>query len=311
MVATGELVALAVPAALAGAAAMGLANAAQAKAMREAPQAGGGAGLVLYVVRNRTWLAGGAATAAGLVLQLVALGFGPLSLVQPLLVTSLLFTTVFVAWLRHGRVEGPILRAALLASAGLAAFLWFADPSAGAGTPTTGVPVLPVAALLLTVLVACFGLVNHAHPVVRVLALALATGLLYGVTATLMKLVAVQFRTGPLVPFGHWSVYAALLCGVTGFVLSQRAFAAASHAAPAVAVITTVDPLVAMGLGSLWFGEGITVTPGALLGELLAGGAIIGGIALLARHGERLAAGGRPESTSGDVTSPEYAVSSC
>lgn len=309
--AAAEVMALAVPAALAGAAAMGLANAAQAKATKAAGEYGiAGPRLVWGMLRDRTWLVGTAATVAGLVLQLVALAFGPLALVQPLLVTALLFTTVFVAWLRRGRVELPILLAALLCSAGLAAFLFFADPGAGRPAHLVQIPVLPVLVVVPAVLAGCFVLVTQAPRAMRVLGLALATGVLYGLTATLMKLVAVQFREGAFVPFGHWAVYAAAFSGVTGFLLSQHAFQQAGHAASAVAVITTVDPLVAMGLGAAWLGESIAVTPGALLGELLAGAAMVGGITLQARQGERLAIDTARRPRAG-VTSGGCAVSSC
>lgn len=289
MYATGEVLGLAVPAAVLGAAAMGLANATQSKATKEVPDSGVlNPQLLWNLLRNRTWLVGIGATVAGLGLQLLALAFGPLLLVQPLLVTALLFTTVFVAWVQRGKVERSVLLAASLCAVGLATFLLLARPQRGDGAPVADMPVLPVAITVMLLVGTSLLLARRRSQVVRVIALAAGTGVLYGLTAALMKLVAAQFRAGFWVPFGHWALYAACVTGVTGFLLSQNTFQHGTHAAPAVAVITTVDPVVAVAIGAAWYGETLAIGPGMLLGELVSAVAIIAGIGLLAQHTERL-----------------------
>jgi EamA domain-containing membrane protein RarD len=56
----------------------------------------------------------------------------------------------------------------------------------------------------------------------------------------------------------------------------------------ALAVITTVDPLVAIAVGVGWLGERVTTTPTALAGEVVGAVTIAVGVAVLAWHGERL-----------------------
>ncbi|WP_223842843.1 hypothetical protein [Amycolatopsis methanolica] len=76
--------AVAVPAAVAGAALTGLASAAQAHATQQVETARTlDPALLSRLARRPLWLAGMPATVAGLVLQLVALAFAPLLVVQP------------------------------------------------------------------------------------------------------------------------------------------------------------------------------------------------------------------------------------
>jgi drug/metabolite transporter (DMT)-like permease len=280
---------IAVPAALVGAAAMGLANATQSKATHQVPTSGIlDPHLILNLLRNKTWLVGMLATLTGLGLQVVALGFGPLLLVQPMLVTSLLFTNSFIAWMVHRHTDKVLLLGGLLCVAGLAAFLTVARPQQHSDRIAGGAALLPLA-LTFGVVVACsvvFAFRTKRSS--RVLALALATGVLYGVTAGLMKIVSGQFRLGPGVPFTHWALYTVCVIGPMGFLLSQNTFQQGKLITLAVAIITTVDPLVGVGIGVSWFGETVATSPAALAGEVVAGIVIIAGIVVLAHRGEHL-----------------------
>jgi uncharacterized membrane protein len=87
--------------------------------------------LLGYLLTRPAWLAGLAAGGAGLVLHAVALSGGGLSLVQPLLISGILFALPLSALL-EGRRPALVERlwAALLV-AGLATFLLAAHPSRG------------------------------------------------------------------------------------------------------------------------------------------------------------------------------------
>src|SRR5262249_9401524 len=116
---------IAVPAALAGAAFFGLTSALQHRATqrvqhREALQPG----LIVDLAQQRVWQMSLVATTLGMILQWVALPTGPLVLVQPLLVTGLLFGVLF-----SGTFDRVVLAGAGLCVAGLAAFLLVARPS--------------------------------------------------------------------------------------------------------------------------------------------------------------------------------------
>ncbi|WAL69023.1 DMT family transporter [Amycolatopsis cynarae] len=295
----GTWLVLAVPAAVAGAAAMGLASAAQARATKEVevtrildP------GLLRGLARRPLWLIGMVATGAGLALQLVALAFAPLLVVQPLLITSLMFASVFSARLERHPADTVMVAGSLICAAGLAAFLVIARPSGNAGAIRPGTHPLPLAIALATLTVVALVVSTLTRSAsVRVLGLAVATGVLYGVTAGLMKVVAGQARDDLAEPFRNWTLYLVCLVGPLGFLLSQNTFQQGRFLAPALAVITALDPLVGVAIGVWWMGEKANDAPLALAGEAVAGAVVIVGIVLLSTRASRLA---RAQSTEDD-----------
>lgn len=118
--------------------------------------------------------------------------------------------------------------------------------------------------------------------------LAMAAGICYDVTAGLLKVVVAQVQDGGvLAPLAHWSFYAVFLTGPPGFLLSQNAFQQGRMVSSALTVITTVDPVVAIAVGVGWLGERVTTTPVALAGEAVGAVAVVIGVVVLARHGDR------------------------
>jgi drug/metabolite transporter (DMT)-like permease len=286
---------VAVPAAIVGAACMGLASAAQARATHEVPASRTLSPKLLFrVARRPLWLVGIVATVAGLGLQVVALGFGPLLLVQPLLVSALPFASFFGALLVRKRVDRVIVLGAFVCVAGLSAFLVLARPTGGQDQLIREAPLGELAAALGVVAVAGLILSSLVNGPVRVLGLALATGVFYGVTAGLMKVVAGELRTGVLAPFGHWTLYAVCVIGPVGLLLSQNTFQQGQLVSPALAVITTVDPLVGVAIGVWWLGESAATGPAVLAGELLAALVIVAGIAIVSRRADHLAVAAQP-----------------
>ncbi|MCU1684480.1 MAG: hypothetical protein JWQ81_5219 [Amycolatopsis sp.] len=287
---TGVSLIIAVPAAVVGAACMGLASAAQARATKAVetskpldPR------LFRRLVGQRLWLVGMAATILGLVMQLIALAYAPLLLVQPLLITSLMFAGVLSARLDRRRVDRVMTAGALTCVAGLSAFLVLARPSGNADVLTSGSKLLPLGITLAALTLLGLGLSTVDTASVRVLGLALATGVLYGLTAGLMKVVAGQARGGILEPFRHWTLYVVCVIGPLGFLLSQNTFQQGRFLTPALAVITALDPLVGVAIGLSWMGETANDSPLALAGEAVAGIVVIVGIVLLANRASHLA----------------------
>lgn len=281
--------AIAIPAALAGAASFGLASAAQALATKQIssfhtldPT------LIRELLHRPMWILGVVATVAGLGLQLVALAFAPLIVVQPLLVTAVVFGAMFAALMRHRRLDRVIVAGALICSFGLAAFLVVARPHGQAATLPGIEQLLPLAAALVavTALGLAAGALNRGS--VGVVGLAIATGVFYGVTAGLLKVVAAQLRTSPWEPLRHWALYTACVTGPIGFLLSQDTFQRGRLVAPALSVITTVDPLVGVAIGVWWLGEQVATSAPALAGEAVAAIVIVFGIILLTSRAAQL-----------------------
>jgi drug/metabolite transporter (DMT)-like permease len=280
---------IAVPAAMVGAGCLGLASAAQARATKEVPVSRTlSPRLIMDLLHRPLWLIGLLATLAGLGLQVLALGFGPLLLVQPLLVTALLFATMFSSWMGRHRTDRPMVGGALCCAAGLALFLLLAQPAGGDDQWAPDARILPLAVVLGAIVLASLFAASRIRHDVRVLSLALATGVLYGITAGLMKVVSGQLRMGLFEPFRHWTLYVVCAIGPIGFLLSQNTFQLGRLVSPALAVITTVDPMVGVATGVLWFGERVTVSPVHLVGEAIAALLIVGGVALLAARGAHL-----------------------
>jgi drug/metabolite transporter (DMT)-like permease len=281
---------IAVPAALLGAAGFGLASAAQQRATHEVdrehtldPR------LLVHLAARPMWLLGLAATIGALALQLVALAFGPVAVVQPLLVTGVAFAAGFAALMDHRRPDPVVVGGALCCAAGLSAFLLLARPMSGSTSATLDVAAdSSLAIALVVVFGACLiYAATVTHPT-RVLALALATGVLYGVTAGLMKAITAQLRLDLLEPVGHPELYVACVVGPIGFLLSQNTFQQGRLIAPALAVITSVDPVVGVLIGVGWLGEDLASSPELLAGECVAALVVIAGIWIITVRGARL-----------------------
>src|SRR5260221_9363818 len=96
-----------------------------------APKREKGWRLVAYLFRQPLWLLGWIAAVGGFVLQALALHHGLLSVVQPILVTELVFVLVLRrVWIRQD-VARAAWRAVLVACVGLGVFLAAAEPTGG------------------------------------------------------------------------------------------------------------------------------------------------------------------------------------
>ncbi|MGH3769088.1 MAG: DMT family transporter [Pseudonocardiaceae bacterium] len=282
---------VAVPAAVAGAASFGLASAIQQRATKQVPTSGTlNPRLLLDLIRRPVWVLGIGTVVVGLSLQLVALAFGPLVLVQPLLVTGVLFGALFSALLARRRVDHLVVLGSLGCVAGLSAFLVLAQPTGGSEQlEQDGWSLLPLAVLLGLIVIVCLVVASRFTGAVQVAALAAATGVLYGLTAGLMKVVTDQFRSGGFAePFGHPVLYVVCVVGPMGFLLSQNTFQQGTLIAPALAIITIVDPLVGVAIGVGWLGEQVSSSPAVLTGELISALVLIGSVWLLANRGTQL-----------------------
>lgn len=76
--------------------------------------------------------------------------------------------------------------------------------------------------------------------------------------------------------------------------MNQNAYQAGHFVSPALAIITTLDPLVSIMLGLLWLDGRITLGPGPIAGEGAALAIMIAGIAVLSHRAPRDAASWLP-----------------
>lgn len=261
--------AAAIAAALGAAAGYAASSVAQHRSARAAPASVDTAlGLVTHLASRPLWLLGLLAAAVALVLQAVALAFGPLAVVQPLLVCGLLFALPASVLLERRRPSLAEWAWAALLVAGLTVFLTVAAPSAGQSLAPTSrlAPAVAAGALLAAAAV----LVGHGPAArYRAVALALAAGITYGLAAALIKQVSAQVQTDPAQLVASWPAYTLVLVGAAALVLNQAAYQAGPLAA-SLPPLTIADPVVAVALGATSFGERLVHGGGALTLEVLA-----------------------------------------
>ena len=253
------------------------------------------AGLIKGLIGNPAWVVSTLGSIVGFGLQGLALGTGPIAMVQPLLVTGILFAAVAGFILRHARPDWAFMGALGLTAGGLAVFLAVARPTKGNTDLTVG-EALPLGIALVVLLVASVALGLRTKGLARSLAFALAAGLVYGVTAAVAKVTIAQFSHGFVATVTHWSFWALVVLGPLGFLLNQNAFREGKLASPALAVITVIDPLVGLAIGLLWLAERISTGPLAITGEVVGLAAMAGGVWLVAHRAPQVAAEAESES---------------
>jgi len=242
--------------------------------------------LLLDLLKQPLWLAGIAANVASFALQVVALRFGPLALVEPILVCDLIFAGLITAALRK-RVD-LVLGAGLLAcTAGIIGFLVIARPSAG--RQAIGLTeALALLAGFAAVLAGCLAVARW-NRTARPLALALACGAAFAVTDFSIKLTTAELGGGLANLFTHWPIYAVAVIGPIGFVLNQNAFQAGALLAPVLAIITITDTIGTIGLGWLLLDENLASGPAEIAGEAASLLVMTVGIVVLAHRSPQAA----------------------
>ncbi|MFH8606908.1 DMT family transporter [Streptomyces sp. NPDC018029] len=237
-------------------------------------------------LRRGAWWTAIALNGLGALLHVVALAYGPLSLVQPLGALTIVFALPMAALFVRRRAGATAWRGALMATVGLAGLLSLTSTSDSQtladaervmlGLVTGGgVAVLTLAAHAV-----------HRHPVVRSVLLACAAGAAFGIASVFTKTVAVDWdhRVGlveQLPTLGAIAVLAA-----AGLLLSQASYRGAGLAAP-LSTVTVVNPVVAAAVGLTLFGE--SFRHGATGTVLALGSGVVAACGLILLTTERIA----------------------
>jgi drug/metabolite transporter (DMT)-like permease len=206
-----------------------------------------GLGLIRVLVRRPLWWLGAVGDGGGYLVQAAALGLGSLLLVQPLLVTTLLFALPLGARWAGRRLERSDWFWAGLLAVALAVFVLSAEPTRG--VDRAGLREwLPTAIVLLGVLAAALVAAARARGAVRAGCLAVATAVCYGVMAALTKGVVGRLDEGLVAVLTSWETYGLVVAAVGGTLLQQSAFQAADLGASLPTVIVG-EPVVAVVIG--------------------------------------------------------------
>jgi drug/metabolite transporter (DMT)-like permease len=214
--------------------------------------------MVLTLLRRPLWWAGTAAAVAGYVFQALALAYGSLLLVQPILVSALLFALPMSARLAHRRVTRGEWLWALLLTVALAVFVVLAK--AQPGDYDTSLPQSALVALICTAAVtACVIVAVRTMGWRRAVLLAVAVGVLFGVVAVLTKLVMhLLTHEGLRSVLTTPVLYLLAVLGIVAVILQQSSFHAGSLQT-SVPTMLVLEPVIAVALGAVVLGEHLTV----------------------------------------------------
>lgn len=264
--------ALAVAAALASAVFLAIGIVIRQRATMDVPpDQGVSTVMVATLLRRPLWWAGTGAAVTGYLFQAVALAFGSLLLVAPLLVSALLFALPLSARLAGRRVSRAEWVWALVLTLALAVFVGLARATPGDYLGSER-PAVVVAAVALAIAVGIVPLAVRLTGWRRALLLGTVVGALFGVVAVLTKIVMNAVTEGHAARLVTSPVgYVLALVGVVATLLQQSAFHAGSLRASVPAMLV-LEPVVAVLLGQIIFGENLTTNPptAVILGMTLA-----------------------------------------
>ncbi|MFD4458088.1 DMT family transporter [Nocardia sp. NPDC058480] len=222
-----------------------LAAVAQQRAAAAVPE---GTSLLRSLLRSPRWWSGVVGDAGGYAMQVLALAFGAVLVVQPILVSALVFALPLSARLNGQRITARAATTALILVAALALFLIVGRPTAGEDTAPFREWLVPLAILLGAIVAATLTGLTITSPSGRALALGLAGGALFGTAAALTDRVVTLFGDGIGAVLGGWQTWMLVAAGLLGVYLQQRAFQAGPLAASLPAA-TIAEPLAAAFLG--------------------------------------------------------------
>jgi drug/metabolite transporter (DMT)-like permease len=209
------------------------------------------------LMKQPVWWAGTLGDTLGYVMQAVALAFGSLLLVQPLIVTSLLFALPLGAWWAGQKLPARDWIWATVLAVSLAIFVIFGSPTQGVDRAAFHHWRLVAIVIAVTVIV-CVVVAARIRGNTRALLLGVAVGLLFGATAALTKSVVSLLGEGLGTVLTSWETYALAVAITAGTYLQQVAFQAATLSSSLPAA-TVLEPVMAAVIGVVVLQERLVI----------------------------------------------------
>jgi drug/metabolite transporter (DMT)-like permease len=252
--------------------------------------------LIKHALRQLVWFLGVSLIAAGFLLQAVALRFGQLSSVQPIVTTELLFLVLILGvWFRYSLTWMEWVGTSA-AAGGLAVFLIVASPGGGSAIPSAGSWILVF--LVIGGIAAMTASLGRTGPRwFRAAMYGTAGAVMFALSAALTKQLSTLVTEGWGHVFVSWVPYALAVTDLTGLYLIQNSF----HAGPITAsqaTITLIDPITSVCIGMWLFHDRLDASLWRVPIELLAVVVVVAGVVVLSRS--PLVAGARDDSPAAD-----------
>ena len=231
----------------------------QRASMASGIEAGHGKGF-LRLLTNWVWLLGLVAQIVGVLLQAAALDRGRVAIIQPLLVTTIIWALPLGYFLTHQTIARRHIVGAAIIVVGLAIFGSFGDPAGG----LDDAPTSDWISAYLVIAAVCVGILligRRGGMSAKAAIYGTVAGILYGVAAVLMKPVVERLHAdGVEQVLANWQLWVMAVTGIGGFYLQQISLSVGRLAA-SVATTSVANPVVSVLLGVLVLQERLDRTP--------------------------------------------------
>ena len=215
---------------------------------------------LLLLLTRWVWLLGLVAQVVGVLLQAAALDRGRVSIIQPLLVTTVIWALPLGYFLTKQTIGAREVIGAAIIVVGLALFALFGQPAAG----VDNAPGSDWVASILVICAVCVSLLvfaNRGSLSMKAAFLGTVAGLLYGLSATLMKPVVESLHTESLgAVVAGWQFWVWAAAGLIGFGFQQLSLST-GKLVPSVAAVSVANPVVSVILGALVLQERLEKNP--------------------------------------------------
>lgn len=214
----------------------------------------------LRLLGSWVWLLGLAAQIGGVLLQAAALDRGRVAVIQPLLVTTIVWAIPLGYFLTGQVITRRHILGAVLVVAGLAVFASVGDPAGG----VDNAPASDWSMAFLVLGAICIGLLlfsRRGGSDSKAAVLGAIAGILYGVSATLMKPVVENLHeNGGVAVLESWELWVMAVAGIAGFYFQQISLAT-GRLVTSVATVSVLNPVVSVLLGALVLEERLDRDP--------------------------------------------------
>ena len=212
------------------------------------------AGSFVQLAKQTWWLVGTVALLGGYVFQAAALDRGRLAVIQPLLVTTIVFALPLGYFLTGQSVNRAQIVSATLVVLGLGLFIVVGDAAQGKDNAAAWEWAIAVVlgAAASAALVALGGRGSLAR---KAASYGACAGLLYGLSASLWKPTGDTLNADGIgAMLSSWEFWAFAAAGVIAFLVQQVSLAT-GKLAPSVAMTSVVNPIVCIAIGTLLLDE--------------------------------------------------------
>ena len=239
-----------------------------------------GVGELFRLVLVPVWLLGTLTLLVGYVVQAAALDRGKLVVVQPLLVTTIVWALPLGYLLTSQHVAKRQVLGALVVVVGLALFVLVGDPNAGVDDTSTRNFILASLIVCAIVAILMLWVRRQQAAALRAAVLGVCAGLLFGLSASFDKPMLNDLHVSIGDAATSWALLGLVGFGFVAFLIQQLSLAT-GQLAPAMAAVSVANPGVSVVLGILLYQERLTRPTWHVFVAIAALLAALGGAAII------------------------------